>query len=197
MFFDTETDGLPKDYKASYEELANWPRVIAISWMLCSETAEVLSFGNYLIKPDGWEIPTGKFWVDNGFSQAKSMAEGTPIREVLELFMANKMAADFLVAHNLNFDHRITWAEYLRAGITPRSGMNKICTMMKTIKFVGARYPNGRAGKFPTLTELHKKLFGKGFEGAHDAKADMLALKNCFFKLLAMNVISLTPDTLA
>ena len=43
---------------------------------------------------------------------------------------------------------------------------------------------NGYGGyKWPTLEELYYKVFGCGMENAHDALADILATKECFFKL--------------
>lgn len=191
LFFDTETTGKPKDYRASYEDLDNWPRIIEIAWRLIDEAGNQISAHRYLIKPDGWIMPTDEFWIKNGFTQEENLEKGHPIAEVLDLFLADCHSADFLVAHNVGFDHPLTWAEILRAGKQPRTGMVKICTMMKTIKYVGAKYTNGRAGKFPSLTELHTKLFGTGFDGAHGAEADMIALVNCFFKLVELGIISL------
>jgi DNA polymerase III subunit epsilon len=193
LFFDTETNGLPIDYKASYTEVDNWPRVIQLGWILTDENGDVLSSKNLLIKPNGWQIPTEPFWIDNGFSQERSEAEGIPIEEALELFYQDKLQADTLVAHNLNFDHRIVWAEFIRAGREPRSGMNKICTMTKTTGLCRIPAKNGRGFKWPQLKELYSFLFGNDFEGAHDAGADIAATKDCFFELLKRGVVTLTP----
>ncbi|RLD79235.1 MAG: 3'-5' exonuclease, partial [Bacteroidetes bacterium] len=43
---------------------------------------------------------------------------------------------------------------------------------------------------WPNLMELHKKLFGHGFEEAHNAAADIGATANCFWKLKELGVIS-------
>ncbi|WP_430900537.1 MULTISPECIES: 3'-5' exonuclease [unclassified Paraflavitalea] len=189
LFFDTETNGVPVDYKASYTDVNNWPRVIQLAWLLTTSTGEVLSEGNYLIKPDGWEMPTEQFWIDNGFSQEKSMAEGIPIVEALDAFYKDKMQADILVAHNLNFDHRIVWAEFIRAGKEPRSGIHKICTMMKSTNY--CKIPAKRGYKWPKLEELYEFLFKDRFDNAHDAMADITATAECFFELVNRGVISL------
>lgn len=190
LFFDCETTGKPKDYKASYEDVDNWPRVTQLAWMLCDEKGEILDQRQNLIWPDGWEIPEEPFFVENNMSTARCADEGQPIYEELVLLLAAKNQADFLVAHNLNFDHRVVWAEFIRAGIPPRSGMTKICTMMKSTKYCALPNPRGYgAPKWPTLTELHNKLFEKDFEGAHDAMDDVIAMKNCFFKLVELGVI--------
>jgi DNA polymerase III subunit epsilon len=181
LFFDTETTGKPKDYKASYEDVDNWPRVTQLAWMLCDEDGSVIASRQSLIKPDGWVVPTEQFFIDNNMSTERCEAEGSPIADELYMFYSAKMKADVLVAHNLSFDHRILWAEFIRAGKEPRKGMLKFCTMMKSTKY--CELPAKRGYKWPTLQELHNVVFGKDFEGAHDAMDDVLACKNCFFEL--------------
>jgi hypothetical protein len=57
------------------------------------------------------------------------------------------------------------------------------------------KLPNPRGGyKWPNLTELHTYLFGKGFDGAHDAMADVKACANCFFELKKRKLILLPED---
>ena len=194
LFFDCETNGLPIDYKASYEDVNNWPRIITLAWLLVDESGVTLEQGHHLIFPNGWRMPTEKFWIDNGFTQEKNEKEGLPVEAVIDMFISAKIQADCLVAHNLNFDHRIVWAEIIRAGRQPRSGMQKICTMMKSTKHCNLPNPKGYgAPKWPKLEELHKVLFQKSFDGAHDALADVFACKDCFFELVRLGVIDPTP----
>lgn len=191
LFFDTETNGLPKNYSASYTDVDNWPRVIQLAWILTDDTARVLHEHVSLIKPDGWIVPREKFWIENGHSTERNEAEGAPMGLVLEPFMEAKAQADVLVAHNMSFDHPILWAEIIRSGREPISGKVKCCTMRSTIDFCQIPYKSKRSGfKFPKLEELHQVLFGKGFEGAHDALADIRATKDCFFELVARGVIN-------
>lgn len=191
LFFDCETNGLPKDYKASYTDVDNWPRVVSLAWILADMDANIIEQNCSLIKPVGWEIPEEKFWIDNGYNTQDSIDNGVPIKGVLENFMAAKMQAAILVGHNLNFDHRIVWAEIIRAGLQPRSGMIKICTMMSSTKHCAIPQVGRKGLKWPKLEELYKVLFGKGFDGAHDAAADIMATKDCFFELVKRGVIEL------
>jgi hypothetical protein len=66
--------------------------------------------------------------------------------------------------------------------------MRQICLMTSTVAF--CRLP-GRFGtpKYPTLGELHKKLFGEKLEGCHRAPADVEASARCFFRLRELGVI--------
>ena len=58
------------------------------------------------------------------------------------------------------------------------------------VKFCGLKNKVGRA-KWPKLIELHEILFGKGFDGAHDAFADITATKDCFFELIKREIITI------
>lgn len=63
--------------------------------------------------------------------------------------------------------------------------------MLSTVDFVGALNRWGKPGKWPTLTELHVKLFECEFEGAHDALDDVKAMVNCFFELKKRGIINI------
>lgn len=188
LFFDTETNGLPKDWKASYTEVDNWPRVIQLAWIVVSITPELqVQTGPtnvHLVKPDGW-LP-GEFAEQHGLTLDRLEREGKPIAEVIELFQSDLVQCQAIGAHNLQFDHRITWAEVIRLGKEPNSGMIKLCTMMKSTGV--CKIPGKRGFKWPTLAELHQFLFNKGFDGAHDAASDIEATVNCFGRLLHMGV---------
>lgn len=182
LFFDVETNGLPKNWKAPMKEVENWPRVISLAYLLVSETAMPLLEKHVLIKPDGWVMPTAQFWIDNGFSQEKSMAEGIPIHQALsELLMAINNC-DVMVAHNVSFDHNVVGAEMIRAGLRADKSSRKICTMNTTTDLL--QLPGRFGFKFPKLMELYTFLFQKEFEGAHDALADVKACSECFFELV-------------
>lgn len=190
LFFDCETNGLPIDYKASYEDVNNWPRVLSLGWILADESATVINRAYHLIQPNGWQVPTEEFWTRNGYTQARCEAEGVPITSVLEQFYVDKARADVLVAHNINFDHRIVWAEFIRNSLQPRSGMLKICTMMKSTAYCRLPGKGGRP-KWPKLEELYRHLFKKEIDGAHNAGADVEACMQSFFELVRLGVITL------
>ena len=59
LIFDTETTGLPQDFKKSYQDLDNWStaRCVQLSWQLHNRLGELIDSGNDIIKPDGFDIP--------------------------------------------------------------------------------------------------------------------------------------------
>ncbi len=57
LIFDTETTGLPKRWDAPLTDTDNWPRCIQIAWQLHDEMGRVVEHQDYLVKPEGFNIP--------------------------------------------------------------------------------------------------------------------------------------------
>ncbi len=191
IVFDTETTGLPLNYKAPVEDLNNWPRVIQLAYSLFDKNHNLIKKVCTLIKPDGWVIPNEKFWIDNGYSQEKSLLEGTLFKEVLQEYIEDRLKCKYAIAHNINFDSKILRAEMFRYGFKQEFEGKKICTMMKSTNYCQIPNAKGNNTKWPNLTELHNHLFKAGFQGAHDAGADVEACAKCFFELINRKVIVL------
>lgn len=193
MFFDTESDGLIKDWKTPYTDVMNIPRMIQLAvavYTLDESGPKLESSWERLIHPNGWEMPTGQFWIDNGFSQARSVAEGIPIKDALDYFIEWADDCDLMVAHNMNFDSKIIGAEMYRAGKRSTKQVPKFCTMMATIDYCRLPFPRGGNGfKFPKLEELYFILFGEKFDGAHQAGNDATACAECYFELVKRGLI--------
>lgn len=186
VFFDTETTGLPKQWGAKFTDINNWPRIIQLAFIVADENGDELFRYKELIKPEGWTMPTDKFWVDNGFTHEENVEKGVEIYSALRMFQGALKKCDYKIAHNVNFDKPIVMAEMIRAGITYQLMQYKksICTMRSTTNLVGIKKSHASGNKWPKLIELHQHLFGCEFDDAHDALADVVATKNCFFELL-------------
>lgn len=189
LFFDTETTGLPRDYKAPASDTDNWPRLVQIGWILSDDSGNRIDSAEYIIKPDGFTIPEGASNV-HGISTQKAIDEGVDLDEVLNLFSDMVKDADTIVAHNISFDEKIIGAEFIRRK-TPNNfnSKPKFCTMLSTTDF--CQIPGRYGFKWPKLSELHITLFGEDFEGAHDAFADIEATERCFFELKKKGIISI------
>ncbi len=189
LIFDTETTGLPRNYDAPVNDLDNWPRLVQLAWQLHNTKGVLLSIGNYIIKPEGFSIPYNAEKI-HGISTARALKQGHPLVEVLEKFRRDLSSTKLLVGHNIDFDIKIVTAEFLRANLQDLLiGVPSIDTKDESTEYCAL--PGGKAGKYkwPTLTELHTKLFGKGFDDAHDAAYDVHATAKCFFGLIAERVI--------
>lgn len=202
LVYDTETTGFPKKDLKDPEN----PHITQLAWTLFSSEGKPFEWFDSLVKPDGWEMPSvqmfldkgktqeeadkrAKFWVDNGFTQEKSMKEGRPIKQVMETFHKALQRCEFIIAHNMNFDLAIVSIEMIRLGIVSENKPKKICTMQQTTDLLQLPGPHGF--KWPNLAELHNYLFQCGFDGAHNAQFDVNACAKCFFELKKRNLLNL------
>ncbi len=185
LIFDTETTGLPKNWRAPLTRLDNWPRMVQLAWVLYDDSGNKLQQQVRIIKPEGFTIPKDVSKI-HGISTEKAIKEGTSLLGVLNQFCAIlNRGSLILVAHNMNFDEKILGAELLRMEIESNFfKLPKICTMKTTID-----YCNLPGKKYPQLAELYYKLFQSRFEGAHSADNDALACGRCFFELRKRKIV--------
>lgn len=187
LFFDTETTGLPKSWKAPVSDIDNWPRLVQIAWLFFDKEGNQITSGDFIVRPEGFVIPADSSSI-HGISTERALMEGLPLREVLQKFQEAISPAEFLVAHNISFDEKIVGAEFLRLGsVNILEQKLKICTMEKATNFCAIEGPYGY--KWPKLSELHQKLFGKDFPEAHDAAVDIRATATCFWEMKRRGIL--------
>ncbi|MFT6036326.1 MAG: DNA polymerase-3 subunit alpha, partial [Marivirga sp.] len=190
LIYDTETTGLPKNFNAPLTDADNWPRCVQIAWQLHDAEGKLLDAQSHIIQPDGFEIPYNAEKV-HGISTERAQREGKPLMAVLQAFEEILKRSEIVVGHNIEFDINIMGAEMLRMGISEQKLIEKELIDTKNVSTDFCAIPGGRGGKFkwPTLTELHKKLFGQAFADAHDAAYDVDATAKCFFGLIKQRVV--------
>jgi DNA polymerase-3 subunit alpha len=191
IVFDTETTGLPRRYDAPVTDVSNWPRCVQIAWQIHDEMGRLVEHQDYLIKPEGFNIPYDAERV-HGISTELAMAEGVPLAEVLEKFNIALSKSRFIVGQNVGFDLNVMGCEFHRFGVdSPLLNMPVLDTCTEVTASL-LQIPGGRGGKFklPTLTELHEYLFEEPFAEAHNATADVEATTRCFLELLRREVYS-------
>lgn len=187
LFFDTETTGLPRNWKAPVSDLNNWPRLVQLAYLFYDMSGNFITGGNHIIKPVGFIIPTDASRV-HGITTERALNEGKDLNTVLLEFQSLIDKSGILVAHNMSFDEKIMGAEFLRNNMPDSiATKKKICTMQSTTDF--CRIPGPYGFKWPKLAELHYKLFQTGFEEAHNAAADINATAKCFWELRKLGII--------
>ncbi|NJM16911.1 MAG: 3'-5' exonuclease [Bacteroidales bacterium] len=180
LIFDTETTGLPKNYNAPVSDSDNWPRLVQIAWQLHAADGSLISNQNFVVKPEGFDIPFNAVKV-HGITTERALKEGEGLAKVLALFGQDVKRAKWVVGHNVEFDANIVGAEYHRKQMEDALAVAKhVDTKDASTDFCAI--PGGKGGryKWPTLTELHTRLFGTGFNDAHDAAYDVAATAKCF-----------------
>jgi DNA polymerase-3 subunit epsilon len=187
LFFDTETTGLPKSWKAPVTYLENWPRLVQLAYLLYDKDGNKITEKSFIIKPNGFTIPEESSKIHR-ISTNRAIKEGIELKEALNDFQLAANKAEFLVAHNMNFDEKIIRSEFLRNMMIDNiANKKKICTMINTANL--CRIVGQYGYKWPKLSELHYKLFQTDFEEAHDAAFDILATAKCFWELRRLGKI--------
>ncbi|MCL2510788.1 MAG: DNA polymerase III subunit alpha [Bacteroidales bacterium] len=193
LIFDTETTGLPKNYDAPASDTNNWPRMVQLAWQLHEKDGALLESQSFIIKPDGYTIPP-EVSALHGITTEKALSEGKPLPEVLAAFCKVLQQAFVVAGHNVGFDIKIIESEFVRNKIPSYISLRTILDT-KELSTDFCALPGGKNGnhKWPTLNELHFKLFGESFADAHNAIYDVEATARCFFELIRLKII-VPPD---
>ncbi len=190
LIFDTETTGLPQNYNAPVSDTENWPRMVQLAWQVHAADGSLIEVKNYIVKPEGYTIPFNSEKI-HGISTERALQEGHDLQFVLEEFKKAIQQSKFFVGHNIEFDIKIVGAEIFR--LVQKDALSQfpyIDTKDESTDYCAL--PGGKGGKFkwPTLTELHQKLFGNDFDAAHNAAADVEATARCFLELVRLGVVT-------
>ena len=189
LIFDTETTGLPQNWKAPLTDFNNWPRCVQLAWQVHDVEGKLVEVKNYIIKPEEYDIPFNAEKI-HGISTDRANKQGMPLVEVLAEFVKDVEKCKFVIGHNVSFDNSIIGCELLRKSM-PNLLVDFPALDTKDDATNFCAIPGGRGGKFkwPKLTELHVKLFGEEFAEAHNASADVEATARCFLELIRLEVI--------
>lgn len=187
LFFDTETTGLPRRWNAPVTDVDNWPRLVQLAWMVCDRDGEIVAKADRLVQPQGFTIPPEVSRI-HGITTRMAMEKGRSLKEVMEEFADRIDGVSALVGHNISFDECIVGAEFERLRMMTSLFLKpKYCTMKSSVDY--CKLPGKNGFKSPKLAELHEILFGKGFENAHNALADVEATARCFWELKKRGVV--------
>ncbi len=187
LFFDTETTGIPRNYKAPASDLQNWPRLVQLAWLLVDEEANEMISAEYIVKPDGFSIPADAARI-HGISTDVAARDGVDLKTILAEIVPDIRKAFVLIAHNMPFDEKILGAEFLRCD-QPNlvESKQRQCTMQASTDY--CRLPGPYGFKWPKLEELYLKLFNETLKGAHRALIDVRACARCYFELRRLKIM--------
>ena len=162
--------------------------MVQLAWLLCDEAGNELAHASRIIRPEGYTIPHEASRV-HGITTERALAEGIPLADAVDEALPQIDKAACAVAHNISFDEKIFGAECLRLS-RPYPFLKKPlrCTMKEATDF--CKIPGMYGYKYPNLTELHRRLFKKSFDDAHDALADVRACKAAYFELRSLGVMA-------
>lgn len=181
--FDTETTN-KADFRAPLDA-AHQPHIVQLAALLIDDAEKEVMSVNLIIRPDGYEIPLEASAI-HGITTEYATKVGVDIRDALLIFSSMKRAADIYVAHNIDFDRMmigisVTRQASLKWTDESMPAAKCFCTMKAMTPICELPGPYGF--KWPKLQEAYKHAFGCGFDGAHDALADIRACAKVFFWL--------------
>ena len=86
LIFDTETTGLPHNWKAPLTDFNNWPRCVQLAWQVHDLEGKLMEVKNYIIKPESYDIPFNAEKI-HGISTERANKQGIPLTQVLLEFI--------------------------------------------------------------------------------------------------------------
>lgn len=189
LFLDTEVVGSVKTLDMPIEMSDFWPRIFQIGWIITDKESHVIKEKNYLIKPIGFVIPNETAIV-HGVTNDVALKFGSNLKDVLLELHKDIQSSNAIIGHNIEYDLKVICAEFYRLNYIFVYNKKKIYDTMKS----GA-YLAEMNSKWPKLQELYKVLFGHSFEGAHNAMADVVATKDCFWEMVRLRKILLSSSS--
>ena len=114
LVFDTETTGLPQNYRAPITDFNNWPRMVQIAWQIHDIKGDLVEVKNFIIKPEGFSIPFNSEKI-HGISTKMALEKGIPLKDVLVHFQEALSNVEYIIGHNISFDNNIVGCEFLRS----------------------------------------------------------------------------------
>ena len=158
---------------------------------MTDENGTILKRQSHIIRSNGFSIIAEVAQLTR-ITTDRALREGIALSTALHEFMGDLADANLIVGHNIAFDLNIVGCELYREGMAYNSLLTKrnVCTMQRATDFCAIPSNSPYGGyKWPKLEELHRKLFGCTFDGAHDALADIEATKKCYFALKQRGIV--------
>ena len=204
LLFDTETTGLiDKKIDLTYDNLDKFPHIVQLSYVILDvDNYEVIRLYDTIIKVNNNVFISEENSKIHGITNYISAMEGINVKSALFELLTDIEMADIVVCHNIEFDLTILNIEIMRLIMNARTGENmrewlkkgiydilniktKYCTMKESIELCNIERENrrGKYLKYPTLTELHNKLFGIIPKKLHNSLNDVLISLRCFLKM--------------
>lgn len=182
LIFDCSAMTTYTNFKANFTDTGSWPRLLHISWILLGEDYKPMEDFDCIPIPNGFVIDDKsktKAHIDDEDIVKKSVE----LETVLDRFTASAEKAEFIFAHNLNYNENVLGAEYVRNKKSINMFSKKRYCLMEEGTYYCKIPAKGGGYKYPTLTELHGTCFGQTYGPAGNARADVIAAARCFIKL--------------
>lgn len=204
LVFDTETTGLPKTKIISPDTLDLWPFIVQFSYIIYDISSnKIVKSKDYKVKlPENILIPEESTKI-HGITNEISRQFGVPIEQILIDFCSDVKTVDKLIGHNIVFDINMVKIELLRLIYNKTLSRRQLtsckhdlylitnfkdicCTLKDSVNFCNIQSIDKYGKmflKYPTLSELHQKLFSISPNNLHNSFHDIIVTLRCYMKL--------------
>ena len=183
LVFDCSAAGRPKNWKAYPTDTFSWPRLIHLAWILFDDKYKKIESSNDIVSPENYEL-TPEIEKFSNVTQKRAEEEGKPLKDVLTNFSTAVDKAEVVFAHNLRFNENVVLAEFHRMNMPQRLAVSEsYCIMQESTYFCKIVGKGGKL-KWPALSELHQRVFGKPYNNPNDAFHDTIAAAKSLFVLI-------------
>lgn len=189
LVFDATPVNKVKNPKALPSDTTSWPRLIHISWILLNDELKPITDRDYIITPDGFAM-SGAIKDFAKIDDEDIEKKSKNLKEALDEFSIALDDADYVFAHNLAMNAGVVGAEFIRNTMKNRLAYaNSYCLMHESTFF--CKLPSKTGGyKWPTLNELHARIFNKQYSPGNNARADVIAATRSFIALKKYNKLA-------
>ena len=179
LFVDTETSGLPADWRRPYAEPGAWPHVAQVAWLIYTAAGELVKTENHYIRPSDYDISPASMQV-HGLTLAYLHEHGEARLPVMQRLHADLLHyKPLVVGHFIELDYHMVGVSFHRSGLSNALlGLPTFCTMRLT-----ERFWQPMRQQYLRLADLYQRQFGRPMGKQHDALADAEATAQCFFEL--------------
>lgn len=176
LIFDTETTGLLPKGAAEFPQ--DYPHIVQLSFIFFNSETGKHEPHDFILK-GSFSIPEEATAV-HGITKSRSDACGFDFKDVYGIFKVYLDQAEFIVAHNIDFDLTMLRAECARNALEFPPLPAKYCTMKKNTDRCAIYRDDKPYPKFPTLLELYHHFFQESPDNLHDSMTDSYACLRCF-----------------
>lgn len=185
LVFDTETTGIPNF--SSPSDHVDQPHIVSLAAELCRSDGTVIETYNQIVNV-GVPIPQDTIAI-HGITDEIAAARGIPPKQMLADFFALVERASIVVGYNTGFDLRMVRIQSARhLGQKWDCPIPKDDAMWIVVKEMKV--------KKPKLTAAYEMVFGRTFEGAHNALADTTAAREIYFEMRKRGYVGENPRAL-
>jgi DNA polymerase-3 subunit epsilon len=182
LVFDTETsNGFPRKNVDNCNQKCS---IVQLAFLVADKKFNVVTSQNFLLQQDRPICKESQAI----HQKTDDMCEKYGVKKdfILKQFFHWCEKSEHLIAHNISFDLTMINIECAKLNLEPRYPLKKWCTMQltKNIIKLPPTEKQIKAGftdyKSPSLKGAYNFMFGKDFDNAHDALADVKACLEVF-----------------